>query len=128
MSILPGSPRQRGQWAEQAAADYLKAQGLHEVERNYRCRCGEVDLIMHQQKTLVFVEVRYRAGNRYGHPLETIDFRKRGRILKTARHYLQTHPSAGRQPCRFDVVTVGGGPEKSELEWIKGAFEASPST
>lgn len=85
---------------------------------------------MHQQKTktLVFVEVRYRADSRYGHPAETINARKRSRILKTARHYLQTHPSAARRPCRFDVVTVCGGQEKPEFSWIKGAFEAGSYT
>ncbi len=122
------SPRQRGQWAEQVASDYLKAQGLYELKRNYRCPCGEIDLILQQQATLVFVEVRYRASSRYGYPQETINARKRRRILKTARHYLQTHPSAARRPCRFDVVTVCGGQEKPEFQWIKGAFDASSYT
>jgi uncharacterized protein (TIGR00252 family) len=64
--------RQRGQWAEAIAATYLKAQGLCEIKRNYRCPAGEIDIIMQHQATLVFVEVRYRADDRYGHALETI--------------------------------------------------------
>ncbi|HYY15144.1 MAG TPA: YraN family protein [Gammaproteobacteria bacterium] len=117
--------RQRGQWAEAIAATYLKAQGLCELKRNYRCPAGEIDIIMQHQATLVFVEVRYRADDRYGHALETIIPRKQRRLLKTAWHYLQTHPGTARLPARFDVVTVGGGQEKPTLEWIKGAFEAS---
>ena len=80
---------------------------------------------MQHQATLVFVEVRYRADDRYGHALETIIPRKQRRLLKAAWHYLQTRPQTARLPARFDVVTVGGGQEKPTLEWIKGAFEAS---
>lgn len=118
--------RQRGQWAGAIAAAYLKAQGLRELKRNYRCPAGgEIDIIMQHQTTLVFVEVRYRANDRYGHALETIIPRKQRRLLKTAWHYLQTRPGTARLPARFDVVTVGGEQEKPTLEWIKGAFEAS---
>jgi putative endonuclease len=88
--------RQRGQWAEAIAAAYLKAQGLRELKRNYRCPAGEIDIIMQHQTTLVFVEVRYRANDRYGHALETIIPRKQRRLLKAAWHYLQTRPGTAR--------------------------------
>lgn len=117
--------RQQGQWAEAIAAAYLKAHGLRELKRNYRCPAGEIDIIMQHQTMLVFVEVRYRANDRYGHALETIIPRKQRRLLKAAWHYLQTCPRTARLPARFDVVTVGGEQEKPTLEWIKGAFEAS---
>ena len=116
--------QKRGQWAEQQAVDWLLAQGLRELCRNYRCPCGEIDLIMQHCKTLAFTEVRYRANRLYGNAMETIDFRKRGRILKTAQYFLITHPSLAGLPCRFDVVSIHGPPPAPNIEWIKGAFEA----
>ncbi len=109
-----------GQWAENMAHVYLCKQGLQPVERNYRCKTGEIDLIMLDEKTLVFIEVRYRKSQRYGGSLASIDTRKQRRILTTAITYLQSKKLD--QQCRFDVVLIDGLIENLELNWIKDAF------
>ncbi|MGH8509159.1 MAG: YraN family protein [Gammaproteobacteria bacterium] len=115
--------RERGAWAESIALRYLGARGLQLLTRNYRCLVGEIDIIMKDNDTLVFIEVRYRASAEYGSPLETINHTKQGRILKTAGHYLLTHrTSTAHVQCRFDVVVVTGA--KASTEWIKAAFQA----
>ena len=79
---------------------------------------------MEDGEILVFVEVRYRSRQDYGHALETVGTRKQARILYTAAHYLQAHADTTDRPCRFDVVSVSGQMEKPELRWIPRAFEA----
>jgi putative endonuclease len=93
---------------------------LRPIARNHRCRQGEIDLVMRDGDTLVFVEVRYRRGERFGTPAETVDRHKQRRLVAAAGHYLQGHPSP--LPCRFDVVAIGGG---DRIEWLKNAFAAS---
>lgn len=108
-----------GEAAEQLAADHLERHGLRVVERNYRCRLGEIDLIMHDGGTLVFVEVRLRSNRNFGSAAESITARKQQRILLAARHYL-----AGQRdlpPCRFDAVLLGGL-GGGTIEWIRNAF------
>ncbi|MFK5969447.1 MAG: YraN family protein [Candidatus Marithrix sp.] len=109
-----------GQWAEEIAHIYLCKQGLQPVERNYRCKIGEIDLIMLDEKTLVFIEVRYRKSQRYGGSLASIDTRKQQRILTTATIYLQSKQLD--QQCRFDAVLIDGSIENLELNWIRDAF------
>ena len=111
----------RGAWAEDLVLRYLSASGLTLEARNYRCHRGEIDLVMRDDEVLVFVEVRYRAGDRYGGAAETVDHRKRGRIAAAAAHYLQTHPRSGRGACRFDVVSVSGS--AAAIDWIANAFQ-----
>ena len=113
----------RGAQAEAAACAYLQRHGLQLVERNYRCVHGEIDLIMREQQTLVFVEVRFRTGTRFGGAAASVDARKQARLTATALHYLQRHPGAHRQPCRFDVVALTAGIGAEAIEWIRSAFE-----
>jgi len=117
-------PATRGAWAEQHAARYLAAAGLHELERNYRCAGGEIDLIMEEGGVLVFVEVRYRRHERHGTAAESVHTLKRQRLLHSAQHYLLTHTPRERQPCRFDVITLSGAAPVLRVEWIKNAFQA----
>lgn len=109
---------ERGALAEAAAAEFLTGRGLRLLERNYRCRFGEIDLIMSDGRTLVFVEVRYRRNKSFGGALESITGAKREKLLRAARHYL----AALREfpACRFDAVLLSGDTE--ELEWIENAF------
>lgn len=116
--------RERGRWAELLAAEFLRKRGLRLLVRNYQCRSGEIDLIMCQQLTLVFVEVRYRANPHYGQAIETVNARKRERIVKTAQYYLQSHRRLSVRSCRFDVVTVRGNLDGPEIDWIQNAFSA----
>ena len=107
-----------GKNAEKRAEHYLKAHGLSLMQRNFRSIYGEIDLIMQQHKTLVFVEVRYRRRSNFGQSVATIDQRKQNRLIKTALSYLQKHQEID-QDCRFDVVTFDG---EEKINWIKNAF------
>ncbi len=108
----------RGALAEESAAEFLKGRGLRLLERNYSCRFGEIDLIMRDGRTLVFVEVRYRRNKSFGGAIESITAAKREKLLRAARHYMavtQEFPA-----CRFDAVLLSG--DTQELEWIENAF------
>jgi len=107
-----------GAEAEQVAADYLLCQGLKLVTRNFRCRGGEIDLIMRDGPTLVFVEVRARARSDYGGAAESITRTKQGRIILAARHYLARNKIDA--PCRFDALLIQAG----NLQWLRAAFDA----
>ena len=109
----------RGEHAEDLAGAFLQRQGLELVERNYRCRFGEIDLIARDGKTLVFVEVRLRASASFGGAAASITAAKRGKLTRAARHYLA---GAARTPaCRFDAVLITG--TELALEWLKNAFD-----
>jgi putative endonuclease len=113
--------KQIGQVAEEVACRFLQEQGLRLVTRNYSCKVGEIDLIMLDQKTLVFIEVRYRHNPHYGSSAETVTFAKQRKLTKTALYYLQRH--ATNAPCRFDVVALTQINPKPNIEWIKNAFQ-----
>jgi len=112
----------KGQWAENLAEAYLQARGLQTLTRNYRCREGEIDLIMQADKTIVFVEVRYRTSQKYGGSLESIDRRKQRRIFITAQYYLQTLENLEKFIYRFDALLIKGTMEKPYCQWMKDAF------
>lgn len=114
---------QRGRWAESLALQHLQAQGLSLLEKNYHARRGEIDLIMQEDNTIVFLEVRYRADSRYMDALETIDAKKCARIIGASQRYLQSLPGPLHKTCRFDVVIIGGA-DKPGIRWIKNAFQA----
>lgn len=106
---------------ESRAEKFLRQQGLQSVTRNYRTRLGEIDLIMRDKQTLVFVEVRYRKSNRWGSALESIGYRKQQRLVAAAQDYLSK--TDAETAARFDVVTYDGQTDKPS-EWISNAFEA----
>ncbi|MBW5798542.1 YraN family protein [Halomonas elongata] len=114
--------RARGARVERLAADWLVARGLVLVATNQHAKGGEIDLIMRDGDTLVFVEVRHRADIRHGHPLETVTATKRRRLITAARFYLQRNRLSCA--CRFDVLAATGTPPELEFEWVAGAFEA----
>ena len=105
--------------AEDRAAALLARHGLAIVDRNYRTRLGEIDLIAREGDCLVFVEVRSRAGDAFGDALESIGPRKVSRIVAAARQYLSNFVRL--PPCRFDVVALDAG----EPRWIRDAFDVS---
>ncbi len=118
--------QRRGQHGEAAAEQWLQARGLQTIERNYRCRGGEIDLIMVEEDTddgsvLVFVEVRLRAPGAPVAAIETVDRGKQQRLIRAARHFLMSQPQWADHACRFDVVAV------EQLDetpcWIRNAFE-----
>lgn len=114
MQVAPG----KGAAAEAIAETYLTRRGLTVLERNWRVRGGEIDLICQDGRTLIFVEVRLRTGHDYGGAAESITLAKRRRLILAARHYLAGKPEV---PCRFDAVLMDGLDE-AHLEWIRNAF------
>ena len=115
-----------GETAEHDACDYLRKNNLQLITRNYRCRFGEIDLIMHDQQTLVFVEVRYRKNSLYGSGAESITQAKQNKLIKTASYYLQQNNQASRYSSRFDVISMSHSTSTNEtkIDWIKDAFQA----
>jgi len=105
----------RGREAETRAATYLEGQGLRLVERNFRVRGGEIDLIMRDGRTLVFVEVRARSRADFGGAGASITAHKQRRIILAARHWLARR---GDCACRFDCVLI----DAERLEWLRDAF------
>lgn len=112
--------RSEGGAAEQRALEHLRAQGLELIERNYRSRWGEIDLVMDDDGVIVFVEVRYRRHAHFGGAVGSIDERKRRKIVHTAQDFL-VRRRLGDRAARFDVVSVAGS---DRVDWIAGAFEA----
>jgi len=123
-----------GESAEKDACQYLIKHKLDLISKNYRCKLGEIDLIMLDKQTLVFVEVRYRKKSLYGSGAESITIRKQQKIIKTASYYLQQNPKTSQYACRFDVISMseadsesGAKPtskNESKIDWIKDAFQA----
>ncbi len=116
--------RTRGAAYEAQAAAWLAARGLELLSSNYSCRGGEIDLVMRDDQTLVFVEVRYRRDDRYGGAAASVDARKQARIIRAARHFLMRHSRYADAACRFDVVAMSGDAQSPRVDWIAGAFSA----
>jgi putative endonuclease len=118
------NPAHTGRDAEQRACDYLVSRGLSLRARNFRSRHGEIDLIMDDGHSLVFIEVRYRRRRDFGCAAGSVDRRKQARITACAQRYLQEHPAAAQRPCRFDVVALSGAAGEPGIHWIRDAFPA----
>lgn len=108
-----------GSGAEEQALQYLRGQGLRLLARNWRCKLGELDLVMQDGDTVAVIEVRSRARADYGAAAETIDRRKQARLVRATRLWLARRPELAEQPLRFDVVTLDAG----ALEWRREAFD-----
>ena len=122
--MSPDSTTALGRRAEDLACPHLEAQGLRLLERNYRCRAGELDLVMLDGGTLVVVEVRSRSTSAHGDAASTVGPRKQQRFIRAARHLLLSRPDYRRLPARFDVVAIDPGApgEPPKLTWIRDAF------
>ena len=110
--------RQIGTEEEALAAEFLEGRGYRIVERNFRCRLGEIDLIARDGSVLVFIEVKYRKTGAYGDPAEAVDYRKQKKISRVAEYYCWKKQKLN-QPCRFDVICVLG----QEIRHIVNAFD-----
>ena len=116
---------ERGRQAEALARRYLQQQGLQLVSQNWRCKRGELDLVMLDGDTVVFVEVRYRRHIAWGGAIESIDWRKRQRLVIAAQLFLQCETRWASSPCRFDVITLGRDQSTAQApEWIRNAFDS----
>jgi len=109
-----------GAAAERLAAAYLARKGLQLLDANYRCRWGEIDLVLRDGDTIVFAEVRLRSSQRFGGAAYSVDRRKQARIVAAARRWLAGKKDA---PCRFDVVLMDRL-DASRIEWIRDAFSS----
>lgn len=118
MSLFKNTTQQ-GNAAEKLAAKHLEKQGLKQITSQYRSKFGEIDLVMQDQDTLVFIEVRLRKNKQYGGAEASITSLKQHKIVMTAEYYLQQH---GNAPCRFDVILMDDL-DANSIIWIKDAFQ-----
>jgi len=115
-----------GAAAEEIAAKYLAAHGAEVLERNYRRRLGELDVIAREGDTLLIVEVRTRSTSAYGGAAASVNVRKRRRIVRAAQQLLQQRRELGRLAVRFDVVVVSNvETAQPTVDWIRHAFDAT---
>lgn len=110
--------REIGSKKEALAMEYLKDQGVKIVCRNYRVRQGEIDLIGFEDKTLLFIEVKYRKNNKAGGALSAVTARKQKQIQKVSLYYLNQYKIASDRQIRYDVVAI----DNTEITWVKNAF------
>lgn len=111
---------QKGLYGEQLAAEYLKKQGCQILEKNFRCKYGEIDLIIKDQDYLVIVEVKSRSSRKKGAPAEAVTWTKQRRIISCFHYYRMLHQLPDWIPVRFDVISCEG---KNQIQWIQNAFE-----
>jgi putative endonuclease len=114
--------RQAGAHWEKTAESFLLSRGLKLLRRNFSSRFGEIDLIMEDNRTLVFVEVKYRTSKQHGTGADAVTLQKQGRISRTASWFLVKNPDRAEQYCRFDVVSIDPLNKDQGISWIKAAF------
>ncbi len=113
-----------GNLAEKTACQYLQQQGLQLITNNFRCKVGELDLIMQDNDMMVFVEVRYRQDDHHGNSLESITYAKQCKIIAAARYYLVKNELYEKIQWRFDIVAIDGmhAANDPKIDWLKNAF------
>ncbi|MFN3882405.1 MAG: YraN family protein [Nitrincola lacisaponensis] len=109
-----------GKDAERNAENWLETQGLQLIQRNMRCRLGEIDLIMTDGESLIFIEVRQRNTRAFGGAAASVDWRKQRKLLRAARFFLAANPAWSKHPCRFDVIAYEGNDIPL---WYRNAFQ-----
>lgn len=115
--------RAAGAQFEQRACKELQRAGLKLLDRNFTTRHGEIDLVMLDGDTIVFVEVRHRGRTTHGCATESITASKQRKLIAAAQWWLQTHPAQANWPCRFDAVGYDGSSTTARMQWLKNAFE-----
>ncbi|NLO10638.1 MAG: YraN family protein [Clostridiales bacterium] len=111
--------REVGSRYEDTASRFLREQGYIILEKNFRCKIGEIDIIGKSEGYLCFIEVKYRSSSEYGFPSEAVDNRKRRKIVHTALSYMNYRKFPPDTPCRFDIVVI----LNDKYSLIKNAFE-----
>ena len=123
MSPISRTTHNIGQITELFARQYLQDQGLSFIAANVRYKFGEIDLIMREQSTITFVEVKYRNRNDYGGALYSLHSAKQRRLQKAANAWLQSHDPSGRHPTRFDLVALSGSLQRLQCQWLKNIMQ-----
>lgn len=116
--------RQAGTRMEEVAARWLMSRGCSILARQYRTPYGEVDLIILEEQTLVFAEVKYRGSARYGSPAEAVNWQKQRRLVRSGLWYCQKEQISADRPVRFDVIELVRQDEQLQIRQIRNAFEA----
>ncbi len=111
-----------GDYWENIAYNYLLEKKLKKVKKNFNCKAGEIDLIMKDKETLVFVEVKYRNNSAWVSALESVTKKKQKRIIKAAQMFLLKNKQYKDRNCRFDVVSIQGEKQNPTINWIENAF------
>jgi putative endonuclease len=124
MMSVNDSKQLLGKEGERLAEQYLKKKGYKIVERNYRCRGAELDLIVLDRRVIVFVEVKTRTGHGFGSPFEAVEFRKQQKMIQAAQYFLNERKLHQRD-ARFDVVGISWPGDEPLVEHIENAFELS---
>jgi len=114
--------RALGDYWENVAFDFLKKKRLININRNYNCKLGEIDLIMTDKDTLVFIEVKYRKNSDWVSAAESVTKKKQQKIIRTAQLFLLQNKKYDNWNCRFDVVSIQGDKQNPEIDWIENAF------
>jgi len=122
-TLSKASTTQTGKLTEKLAADYLVLQNLTLIEQNFHSKYGEIDIIMKEAETYLFIEVKYRKNNNYGGGLMAVSYKKQEKIRLCAKFYLQQKQlNEYNTPCRFDIVILEGDIQKPKINWLKNAF------
>ncbi len=115
--------RNIGDDTEQLACEFISSRGAAILERNYRCRQGEVDIIAKDEEYLCFIEVKYRKNDSFGPPQEAVSYRKRQHICKVSTFYLYSKYKSLDISVRYDVIAISPQDNKLTFNWIKNAFD-----
>jgi len=127
--VVRRTTRAVGARAEQQAWRFLTDKGLATVTRNFRCRLGEIDLVMLHDDCLVFAEVRFRGSRRVASAGSTVDIHKQRKLIRTAALFLAKRPQFASSPVRFDVVAINADDRGGQaIEWIRDAFRPGDSS
>jgi putative endonuclease len=114
---------QTGKITEDFVSEYLILQNLTLIDQNFHSRHGEIDLIMLDGNTYVFIEVKYRKNNKYGGSLVAVSYSKQQKLRLCAKYYLQQNQlNEYNTPCRFDIVALEGDIQNPNINWLKNAF------
>ena len=113
-----------GAQVERAASAFLQGHGLVAIAANARYRDGELDLVMRDGDTLVFVEVRHRRSDGHGGAAASVDAAKQRKLVRAAQRFLLANAQFAERPCRFDVIEAAGDPDAPRLNWLRDAFRA----
>jgi putative endonuclease len=128
LSRKPEERAAAGREAEESVCAYLKQRGMEVVERNFRARGGEIDVIARHRGVLAFVEVRFREEDEHGLPEESVGPAKRRRIVSAAKAYLATIPPDSWKEVRFDLAAVDGSGGATAIRYYPAAFDAKGKT
>ena len=110
-----------GSYGQKLAERYISDEGFHIIERNFRCRSGEIDLVARDGDYIVFIEVKYRRSLEYGYPCEAVGYHKQRHIKRVAQYYIMIK-NLNNQDFRFDILEIIDNAENPEINLIKNAF------